>query len=326
MNLDELRIPKDKPYDVVGLGEIAIDHLCIVPRAPGLPDKVRMSRYEAQGGGQIATAMVACQRLGLKTKILGKVGDDAAGLLSIDELVKEGVDASGVRVQKGAATQLAFILIEEKSGERTVVWNCDEPSMLKPEELAREELQEARAFHVDATGLAFGLEPLSWAREAGVVTSIDIDHLLPDTKAALELVDLCIVPEDFPRELTGEKDLEKAMRAMHEVNPRAVLCVTLGPEGCVAWDDGKLVREPAFRVKPVDTTACGDVFHAAFLFAVLNRYDLRRAMRFSNACAALKTRALGGRPGIPTLAEVESFLAGAGTGRAGASWTEADRD
>jgi len=309
MTFDALRFPANKPFDVVGLGEIAIDHLCIVPRAPGMPDKVRMSRYEAQGGGQVATAMVACQRLGLKTKFLGKVGDDDDGRLSIDELLREGVDASGVRVAKGAATQLAVILIDEHSGERTVVWNCDEESMLRPSELRREEVVQARALHIDATGLAFGLEPLQWAREAGVVTSIDIDHLLPDTAAALELVDLCIVPETFPRELTGERDLERAMRAMHEVNPRAVLCVTLGAEGCIAWDDGALVREPAFRVRPIDTTACGDVFHAAFLFAALQGYPLRRAMRFSNAAAAIKTLKLGGRPGIPTLAEVEKLLA-----------------
>jgi sugar/nucleoside kinase (ribokinase family) len=310
--MDNLRFPEGRLFDVVGLGEISIDHMCVVPRLPGADDKVRMSHYEIQGGGQIATALVACQRLGLKTKFLGKVGDDSAGRWSIEELAREGVEVSGIRVVKGTMTQLAVVLVDGNSGARTVIWQCDEEALVRPGELSREELTGAKVLHVDATGLARGLEPLRWAREAGTVTSIDIDHLLPDTEEALRLVDLCVVPALFPRELTGRDDLEQAMRAMHELNPRAVLCVTLGIDGCAAWEGDRVVREPAFQVRAVDTTACGDVFHAAFIQQLLEGRPLRRAMRFANAAAALKTRALGGRPGIATLAEVEAFLAGRG--------------
>lgn len=303
-----LRLPAARPYDVVGLGEVSVDYLCVVPRIPGTADKVRMSKFDAQGGGQIATAMVACQRLGLRTKYLGKVGDDRWGPWSIQALAGEGVDVAGVRVVPGASTQLGVILIDEHSGERTVIWQCDDAMVLHPAELGRDEVTQGRVFHVDATGLAGGLEPLRWAREAGAVTSIDIDHLLPTTEEALRLVDLCVVPAGFPEELTGKPDLESAMRAMQRMAPDSLVCVTLGVEGCAALDGEEIVREPAWRVRAVDTTACGDVFHAAFIYAALAGYPLRRAMRFANAAAALKTRALGGRPGIPTLREVEAFL------------------
>lgn len=298
------------PFDVVGLGEIAVDNLCVVPRFPGRDDKVRMASHSQQGGGQIATAMVACRRLGLRAKYLGMVGDDDLGRWSVAELEREGVDASGVRFSPDGQTQLAFILVDQDSGARTVVWRRDDRTLLRPEDLRPEEFAQARAFHVDATGLAGGLEPLRWAKAAGVLTCIDIDHLLPDTEAALRLVDLCVVPAGFPALLTGESDLERAMQALQRINPEAVVCVTLGDQGCAALEDRRVVREPAFPVRAVDTTACGDVFHAAFLYAVLQGMALRPAMRFANAAAALQTRQVGGRPAIPTLSEVDALLAG----------------
>jgi len=291
----------------VGLGEISVDHVCVVPRIPGASDKVRMESYEVQGGGQIATAMIACQRLGLKARFLGKVGDDRWGAWSIDELRREGVSASGVRGGRGT-TQTAFGMVPTSTGERTVGWSCEEALVPDPSEITREEVASGRAFHVDATGLARGLEPLRWAREAGCLTSIDLDHLLPDTEAALALVDLVVLPEGFPEQLTGEKDLERAMRRLQRLSPRAVVCATLGTRGCAALDGEELVSVPAFPVEAVDTTACGDVFHAAFVSAALWQLPLREAMRFANAAAALKTRKLGARPGIPTRAEVEAFL------------------
>ncbi len=300
--------PAPRPFDVLGLGEIAVDNLCVVPRFPGRDDKVRMASHSQQGGGQIATAMVACQRLGLRAKYLGMVGDDELGRWSVAELEREGVDASDVRFSPDGQTQVAFILIEQDSGARTVVWRRDDRTVLRPHQLRAEELGQARAFHVDATGLAGGLEPLRWAREAGALTSIDIDHLLPQTEVALRLVDLCVVPEAFPALLTGEVDLERGMLALQRLNPDAVVCVTLGDQGCAALEDGRVVREPAFPVRAVDTTACGDVFHAAFLYAALKGMALRPAMRFANAAAALQTREVGGRPAIPTLAEVEALL------------------
>lgn len=298
---------REAPFDVVGLGEISVDHLSVVPRMPGVDDKVRMARYEVQGGGQIATAMVACRRLGLKAKFLGKVGDDAWGRWSIDALTKEGVDASGVRVSRGP-TQTAFVLIHEQTGARTVIWHCDPGQTLRPDELSPAEVAQGRVFHVDATGLAGGLEPLRWARAAGVATSIDIDHRLPDTEAALRLIDLCVLPEAFARELTGARDVEGAARGLQRIAPGAVVCVTSGENGCAALDGDALVVEPAFAVKAVDTTSCGDVFHAAFIRAALAGLPLREAMRFSNAAAALNATKLGGRPGNPTLPEVEELL------------------
>lgn len=304
-----IRFPEGKPFDVVGLGENSVDHLCVVPRFPGLSDKVRVTRYEMQGGGQIANAMVACRRLGLRAKYIGKIGDDALGQVALGELAREGVDTSGVRVQAGTATRLSFILIDAASGERTVVWDQDPRLSLAPAELTQAEIVCGRVLHLDATDVPASVQAARWARAAGVPTCIDIDHVPPGAEELIGLIDLCIMSEAVPRELSGETDRERALRAVRRWNQHGFLCVTLGSEGALALLDGEALHAPAFAVQPVDTTACGDVFHGAFLYAALAGFDVPRALRFANAAAALKTRALGGRPGIPTRAEVEAFLA-----------------
>jgi sulfofructose kinase len=293
-------------FDVVGIGEISVDHLCVIPKWPAPGGKARMQQYSLQGGGQVATAMVACARLGLRARFLGRVGDDAAGRQALAGLEREGVDTRGVRVVAGAGTQTAVILVDAQGGERAVIWNHDPRLMV--EEIRPDEVTVARALHVDVTGVSGSLAGLRAAREAGMLTSIDIDHVPAHVDELLPLVDLCVMAQDFPHALTGEKDRRRALEGVRRWCPRGLLVLTLGAEGAMALDGDELVHVPAFAVSAVDTTACGDVFRGAFLYATLCDWDLRQRLRFANAAAALKTRALGAQPGIPTLAEVESFL------------------
>jgi sugar/nucleoside kinase (ribokinase family) len=212
-------------------------------------------------------------------------------------------------VAPGARTRYAFILIDAPSAERTVCFDLDERSVLRAEELTREEVCSGRVLHLDITDVQAAIRAATWAREEGVVVSIDIDHVAPGVERLLPLLDLCIVSENFPRELTGETNRERALRHLRP-HCAGFLATTLGAEGCIALLEGdELVAVPAFPVQAVDTTACGDVFHAAFIFGMLRRWDPKKMLRFACAAAALKTRALGGRPGIPTLDEVEAFLA-----------------
>lgn len=295
--------------DVIGIGEVCVDHLCVIPNWPAPGGKVRMQQYELQGGGQVATAMVACARLGLRAKFLGRVGDDAAGRQALQGLTHEGVDVSSVQVVAGASTQTAVILVDGQTGERAVIWNHDDRLTL--DEVAAENVLGARALHVDVTGVTGSLAGLRAARAAGMLTSIDIDHVPNAVGEILALIDLCVMAEAFPHALTGEKDRERALRGVRKWCPGGTLVVTLGKDGAMALDGDRLIHVPAFSVRAVDTTACGDVFRGAFLYGTLAGWDLQKRLRFANAAAALKTRKLGAQPGIPTLAEVEAFLAGA---------------
>ena len=293
--------------DVIGIGEVCVDHLCVVPAWPAPGGKVRMQEYGTQPGGQVATAMVACARLGLRTRFLGRVGDDGAGRQALQGLSHEGVDVSSVQVVAGASTQTAVILVDGQTGERAVIWNHDDRLTL--DDVPAENILGARALHVDVTGITGSLAGLRAARAAGILTSIDIDHVPRGVDEILALIDLCVMAEEFPHALTGEKDRERALRGVRKWCPNGTLVVTLGKDGAIALDGDRLLHVPAFAVRAVDTTACGDVFRGAFLYGTLAGWDLQRRLRFANAAAGLKTRKLGAQPGIPTLAEVEKFLA-----------------
>ena len=118
-------LPEDKQFDAVGFGLNAVDHLVVVPEYPAFDTKMGLLEHKQAAGGQTATAMVALQRLGLKTAYTGRFGSDAEGRFGLASLKDEGVDTRFVEVIEGARTQIAFIIIDSRSGERTIIWNRD---------------------------------------------------------------------------------------------------------------------------------------------------------------------------------------------------------
>jgi sulfofructose kinase len=166
---------------------------------------------------------------------------------------------------------------------------------------------EARVVHLDATDPPLAREIAVRAREAGAVVSLDVDHPAPGLDELLAVADICILSRGLPERLTGESELEKALRKLSERAPGLVGC-TLGADGAALLDDGHLLFSPAFAGRVVDTTACGDTFRAAFLCGLAEGQAPASALRFANAAAALKARDLG-RRGCPTRAEVNALLA-----------------
>jgi sulfofructose kinase len=293
--------------DVVGVGECSLDEVWVLPGPLAAGGKLRAVGRDRLGGGQIATAMVACARLGLRTAFAGVVGDDHAGSLVTDGLRREGVDVAAMRVVPGGATREALILVDAATGERMVVEHLDKKVVVPHGGLPEELIARARVLHVDATQIGTSLAAARLARQHGVVVSIDVDHVGPGLDELLALSDLCIMSEGLPQALTGEPDLELALRAVSAMT-RAVVGCTLGRRGAAALDNGHLLLSPAFETEVVDTTACGDTFRAAMIRAMLDEKSVGDALRFANAAAGLKCRALG-RVGCPTKSEVDELLA-----------------
>jgi sugar/nucleoside kinase (ribokinase family) len=293
--------------DVVGLGECSVDEVWMVPSRPAWGSKLHAERREQLGGGQVATAMVAAARLGLSAAYLGAVGDDLGGRLVLDGLAAERVDVSHVRVVTGGATRSALILVDGESGERTVVEHLDKRVHIPHDQIDGAAIARARVLHLDATQIATSREAARIARAHGVLVSIDVDHVRPGLDELLELVDICVTSESVPHQVTGERDLEQALRKLAARTGPFVAC-TLGPRGAAALDDGHMLLSPAFDVPVVDTTACGDTFHAAVIAALLDGQAVGDTLRFANAAAGLKCRDLG-RRGCPTRAEVKTLLA-----------------
>ena len=140
------------PIDIVGVGLNATDTLIPVSQYPVSGSKVEIRSASILPGGQVASAMVACQRWGLRARYVGKLGNDAAADLHRAEFARAGVEAKIITARDCASHQ-SFILVED-SGERTVLWKRDERLMLRPEELRREWITDARALHVDGRDTA----------------------------------------------------------------------------------------------------------------------------------------------------------------------------
>jgi sugar/nucleoside kinase (ribokinase family) len=297
----------NKPFDVVGMGLNSVDFLSLVPEFPTLNSKMKILQFSKQGGGQVATAMVALARWGVKTKYIGKAGGDELGQFSLNSIRQEGVDISSVIIEPNATNQFAMIIVDGVSGERTILWDRDERLMYREGELRKEEVCSGKLLHLDGHDLPAAIHCSKWAKEEGIPTVLDIDKVEPLTSELMREIDFVITSPRFPSLFTGISDREKALTEIQKQIP-GFLCATLGPEGAMALVDGEILYVKGFPIHVVDTTGAGDVFHAGFIYGLLQNWEVVEILRFANAVAALKCLDLGGRRGIPTLGKVQKLL------------------
>jgi len=298
---------QDKPFDVVGMGLNSVDFLCVVPEFPTPNSKMKMLQFSKQGGGQVATAMVALSRWGMKTKYIGKVGEDESGRFSLHSIRQEGVDISSVIIEPNTTNQFAVIIVDGSTGERTIFWNRDERLTYREGELRKEEVCSGKILHLDGHDIHGALQCARWAKEERIPTVIDLDKVEPLTSELIKQTDFVITSSRFPMMYTGISDQKKALLELQKYTP-GFLCSTLGDDGAMALVNGELLHIEGLKVNAVDTTGAGDVFHGGFIYGLLQNWEVVQILRFANAAAALKCKELGGRRGIPFLNEVQKFL------------------
>src|SRR5437762_2129663 len=303
-------------FDVVGVGLNATDTLLVLPHFPAYAGKARILEEILSTGGQVASAMVTCARLGLRTKYIGTVGDDERGRIQIESLRSSGIDLEHVQVRHGCANQSAYILIDRATGERTVLWRRDDCLRIAPSEITREQITCARLLHIDGHDTPAVEHAARIARKAGMPVTVDVDTIYHGFDRVLPHVDYLIASSDFPVQWTNQTDPFKALEMIQQEYKMRVAAMTLGAHGALAYENGTFVYSPAFVVNCVDTTGAGDVFHGAFCYAILQSMPMREALDFSNAMAALNCMALGARGGIRGLEEVRALMARAEIGRA----------
>ena len=181
-------------------------------------------------------------------------------------------------------------------------------SFCKPEDLDRAWIVNARALHVDGLETAAATLAASWARSAGIPVIADLDELYPGVEELIANVDYLIVSRDFPTHLTGERNLEQALRQLKSRYGCTVTATTLGQDGVLAWDGANFHLRPAYRVPVADTTGAGDIFHAGFIYGLLQGWPLSRQLDFACAAAALNCTAAGARGGIGSVEAIESLM------------------
>jgi sulfofructose kinase len=293
--------------DVAGVGLNATDTLIPVPHFPDRGSKVEIHSANALLGGQVASAMAACQQWGLRTRYVGKLGEDRAALLHRTEFDRLGVETHLFIAHK-CHSQQAFILVDP-SGERTVLWKRDPRLTLLPEELQREWIINARVLHLDGHDTRAAVQAAQWAGEAHIPVVADLDDLYPGYESLLPNIDFLITSRDIPTRLTSNSDLRQSLPLVHQRYSCRLAAATLGQDGVLAWNGQAFHYAPAYRVDPVDTTGAGDIFHAGFIFGFLQGWPLQRQLEFASAAAALNCTAVGARGGIQHVAQIEHLMA-----------------
>ena len=305
-----LGLPAKKPFDAVGFGLNAVDHLIVVPEYPAFDTKMRLLQHKQSAGGQTASAMVALRRLGLKTAYAGRFGSDPEGLFGFQTLKDDDVNVEFAQVIEGAQNQIAFITIDVRSGERTIVWDRDERLAYKREEAPVEFGPLGKILHLDAHDPPACVRVAQAARETGTIVSADIDNVYEGLPELLPLIDIMIGSKEFPGRVTGIADPRTALVELKARYGCAITGMTVGAAGAVVYIDGTFIESPGL-VAPGgcrDTTGAGDAFHGGFLYGFLTGEDLETSLKLGNAVAAIKCSALGARTALPTKSELDSFL------------------
>jgi ribokinase len=296
---------------VFGLGQCSLDHLAFIREFPPRDSKCPVTHLTVQGGGPVATALVALSRWGVACAMAGVIGDDEAGGRILASLEEEGVDTAGLIIRRRSASQFAFITAEQTNGARNVFWQAPTGTPPSPDEIDLSPLQGAAAFLTDGLFAEASLHAAREAQRKNVPVVVDGGTLRDGMEALALASDHFIASESFGKAIVGQDDPREACRRIAALGP-AVAAVTLGPRGYVALEGDRWVEGQARPVNACDTTGCGDVFHAGYVYGLLQGWDIGRRLDFAAWAASRVATALGGRSGIPP---VDGYDGGAGDGR-----------
>lgn len=281
--------------------------MCLLEKYPQLNEKTVLKQFAREGGGPVPTALVVLQKLGLNTAYIGKVGADDEGQFLITALQQHGVNTDFVFSDPECDTPMAIVMVDEPSGKRTIILNRTETTDIILTKPALDRISNGRLLLVDGWEHEATIAAAERAHQHGIPVAADYGSLRPDMEHLLSVTDYPIVSENFCHQFFGKITPEKAAEKLLNWGA-TVAIVTCGIRGSFAASPQETRHQPAFEVPVVDTTGAGDVYHGGFLFGLLKNWSLAESMRFASAVAALKCRALGGRAGIPELAEVKQFL------------------
>jgi len=300
----------NKKFDAVGFGTNAVDYLIEVPEYPSFNSKIELIRYVQAAGGEVATTMVGLRRLGLKTCYVGRFGTDAEGDFGLRSLQDEGVDISFTEQIAGARTQIAFIVIDERSGERTVIWNRDKLLAYDETDAPVDAAALGKVLHFTTHDTRACLQMARRARAGGTIVSIDIDNVFDGVNELLPQVDILIASAEFPEKLVGIKDQKKSLREIKSRFGCRVVGMTLGETGSLILCENEFIEAGGYEVPNgcKDTTGAGDAFRAGLLYGLLTGKTVELAAQMANAVAALKCRALGARTALPNTAELDEMI------------------
>ena len=297
---------------IVGIGLAALDVVLRMDKMPTWQHAPPLLDFEVRGGGPAGTACVAASKLGAEVGFIGTAGNDKLAELKVASLEEHGVDVSRMVWRNQPEDQIIIVYLDAASGERVFAGVAGRERLgLEPDEIDFEYLLQADFLHRDGRYPRTSLAAARRMHDAGKLVMLDGSStkgpISDDTAALVCQTDVLICGSGFAPSLTGRESVHEAGRACLEDGPMIVV-ITEGEKGCYTFTKDEIFHIPAFEVDVADTTGAGDVFHGAYLVALLQGWNPRVSGIFATAAAAIKCSRLGGRVGFPQFEETAEFL------------------
>jgi sulfofructose kinase len=304
------KLAENKPFDAVGFGTNAVDYLIVVPEYPEKYGKTQLSEHFQLAGGEVATTMCGLQRLGLKTTYIGRFGDDHEGEIGLQSLKVDGVDITFTEKVANARTQIAYIVIDRRNGERTVIWDRDKKLAYSAKDAPLEAATQGKILHVTPHDANACVQMAKAAKQANTIVSCDIDNIFEGVETLLGNVDILISSQEFPAKIVGIADKKLALRELKNRFGCAVAGMTLGEKGSLLLCEDTFIETKGFTVPNgcKDTTGAGDAFRVGLLYGILKGENIEDSAKLANAVAALKCREIGARTALPNEEELFELL------------------
>jgi sulfofructose kinase len=287
----------------VCVGVITVDTVALVDKYPSEDERVIAQQIVRGGGGPAAVAAVTMSRLGVKSAIVGTIGDDADGKEVLRIFEKEGVDATGVSI--GSTPTAGSVIVASKQHSARAI-STRQPMVQAPiNDAAKKLIAQAAWLHVDHVGI-IRLAEVGISRGNGPQISFDAGYGVESFDS--NTVDL-FVPTDRQMALRYP-GIDLAIALENDANKAAnTVVATQGSAGSAGFSaQTGLVTAPGFKVDVTSTLGAGDVFHGALVAQLIQGHPLQEALRRANAVAALSCRGLDGQSMIPTTTELNAYL------------------
>lgn len=292
-----------KKFDIVGVGYACVDKICMVEDFPVEDSSTHITSRVIQGGGAVATALVAAARQGANCAFIGNIGNDMMSDEVVRQFQEDGVCTDYMVRRDDCYGLESIVMVNPENGSRTKFPQRDyNPPITWTDEL-REVIANAKVLHIDGTHYENAINAARIAKELGVAVSLDGCSMQKDNeknRALAAMADILVMNAKYPLRVSTLATYNEALVEMSSWGSKRIIGCTLGEKGSKFVIGGKVVDFPSFPAqKVVDTTGCGDVFHGSFLNAYVSGMDMETCIRFASASASRKCALPGGRAGIP---------------------------
>ena len=300
-------------FDIFGIENGCIDLNVCIPKYPVKNRGERVQDMTWQGGGKVSTGMVAAARLGAKGTLAGNFAKDAYGRFLYKDFQDHGVDLSGSYIREEGTTSMSVVVSEAETMTRNIYFKPGTLPRMDYEDVKWELLKEAKYLYISQTRDPVIRDAMRIAHENGVKVFIDADFQ-DSLRDNIPNIDVFVGSEFcFDAFFPGAKDkglenLEEEVQKIRDMGPEIVL-FTFGEKGLIGKsNENGFFTVPAFKVNAVDTVGAGDVFHGAYVAALLEGKDAKEAAVMASATSAIKCTRIGGRAGIPNREVLEKYL------------------